>query len=112
MNPGLDCLHEAGRIHRDHSPGNVGWGEAKISDLELAKRRVAAELEELTVPKGASSLSVRDIRTVGLFLTRLCELKQSSSWENFTAVEVEPVPSATRLWKWRSFRSRRQFRLG
>ena len=80
MNPGLYRLHRAGWVHRDPSPGNIiVFGEnAKISDLEFAKRRVAADLDKLTKPKGASSVVARDIRTVGLFLARFHELKRSS----------------------------------
>lgn len=88
MNPGLYLLHRAGWVHRDPSPGNIivvrenantsDRKIAKISDLEFAKRRVAAELEKLTKPKGASSIGARDIRTVGLFLARFYELKRSS----------------------------------
>ena len=68
MTPGLHHLHEAGWVHRDPSPGNiiVVGDEAKISDLEFAKQRVAEQLKELTRPGDGSFATARNMRTVGL----------------------------------------------
>jgi len=65
----LHCLHKAGWVHKDFSPGNViaVKGKAKISNLEFAKQRVAGELERLTTPGNASSAARKDVRTVGSF---------------------------------------------
>jgi len=56
-------------VHRDFSPGNiivVGMN-ARISDLEFAKKRAVGQLKELTRP-GNPSISVeRDVRTVNPF---------------------------------------------
>jgi len=68
-NAALHCLHEAGWVHKDFSPGNiiVVGTNAKISDLEFAKRRAVDQLEQLTRPVGPSSPAVREVRTVGSF---------------------------------------------
>ena len=65
----MHCLHEAGWVHRDFSPGNVIviGTNAKISDLEFAKEREVDRLEELTRPVDQSLLAVKEIRTVGSF---------------------------------------------
>jgi len=60
----IHCLHKAGWVHKDFSPGNVIEvnGKAKVSDLEFAKQRVAGELEKLTRP---GDLAARqEVRTV------------------------------------------------
>jgi len=74
MNPGLHCLHEAGWVYGNFSPGNiiVVEMEAKISDLEFAKRRAAHELEALTRPGDSSSPVAGEVRTVGPF----CEFRE------------------------------------
>jgi len=63
----LYCLHQAGWVHKDFSPGNViaVEGKAKISDLEFAKRQVAGELDKLTRPGDVPSAVRQDFRTVG-----------------------------------------------
>ena len=68
FNPGLHCLHEAGWVHRDLSPGNiiVVEGKAKISDLEFAKRRAVEDLEQLTKSTDSSKTAVRDTHIVNL----------------------------------------------
>ena len=65
----LRCLHEAGWVHNDFSPGNVivVGTNAKISDLEFAKRRAVYQLKELTRPIDPSSPVVKEVRTVGSF---------------------------------------------
>jgi len=103
MDPGLHHLHRAGWVHGDFSPGNVivvGGTRAMISDLELAKRQVAGQLEELTRPKDTSLPGVREMRMVGLSLVRVCELKRSSSGNStFRSHRGRgrgiPVPSGT-----------------
>ena len=49
----LHCLHKAGWVYKDFSPGNIITikGKTKISDLEFAKQQVAGELEKLTRPR-------------------------------------------------------------
>ncbi|KAF9783771.1 hypothetical protein BJ322DRAFT_1066999 [Thelephora terrestris] len=67
------CLHEAGWVHRDLSPGNVlvVGDVAKISDLEFAKKRAARDLETLTRSKGPPKLNASDTRTGTLFFTAI-----------------------------------------
>jgi len=75
MIPALHYLHEAGWVHRDYSPGNiiVIGVEAKISDLEFAKRRATNQLEALTRPGDPSLHLARDVRAVGPF-GKFCKL--------------------------------------
>lgn len=60
--PGLICLHKAGWVHRGLYPGNiiVVDQEARISDLEFAKKRMAHDLDELTRPKHLQLSSTSD----------------------------------------------------
>ena len=71
-----------------------------ISDLEFAKKRAVGQLEELTRPKDTSLSGVREMRTVGLSLARVHELKRSSSGNSTFhshrgPVREIPVPSTT-----------------
>ncbi|KAF9783769.1 hypothetical protein BJ322DRAFT_1066990 [Thelephora terrestris] len=67
------CLHEAGWVHRDLSPGNVivVGDVAKISDLEFAKKRAARDLETLTRSDGLPKLNASDTRTGTLLFTAI-----------------------------------------
>ena len=121
MDPGLHHLHRAGWVHRDFNPGNVivVGTKAMISDLEFAKRRLAEQLEELTRPKNTSLPGVKELRTVGLSLVRVHELKRSSSGNSIFHSHRDPgrgilVPSATwdRLEEWRSSSNRTLFEMG
>ena len=61
----LHCLHKAGWVHKDLSPGNIITveGKTKISDLEFAKQRVAGELEKLKRPRDLAAR--QEVWTVG-----------------------------------------------
>jgi len=71
-----------------------------ISDLEFAKRREVGQLKELTRPNDPPLPGVREMRTVGLSLARVHELKRLSSGNSAfhshrgPGREI-PVPSAT-----------------
>lgn len=87
----LQCLHKAGWVHGDLSPGNIivvgkehNEKKAKISDLEFARIRPFEELDQLTQPNHPLTLAETTMVLlilwafwIGLTLTReLCFLWQ------------------------------------
>jgi len=92
-NLALFCLHEAGWIHGDFTPGNViVVGETtKLSDLGLAKRWAVDQLKESTKQGDTPSHVGGDLPMVGSLLCFVGYTDPSQGTLRFMVIEVEAV---------------------